>query len=372
MTPVVVAIWDSGVDVALFPGRLFVNGKETAGNGRDDDGNGFVDDVHGIAHDLNHDRSTGVLPPTSLTAAQQAEFAANMRGDRDMRGGVDSPEARALKQKLASLGAAQAFAWFDGMNRFNELSHGTFLAGIAAQGNPAVRLLVARNEEDNWKMKPQLVTLAGEQKRARELHETIAYFKRHGVRVVNVSWAFSPGYYADILARNQVADTAIRRQMARQLFDTAVAALRGAMESAPEILFVTVAGNRNDDGRFVERVPSTFDLPNLITVGAVDHAGDEAPFTSYGKVDVHANGSEIQSVAPGGATVPASGTSMAAPQVVNLAGKLLALRPHLTIVELRKAIIGTADEKRIGEARTIRLLNSKAAMDRILAGPGRR
>lgn len=372
LTPTVIAIWDSGVDVELFAGRLFVNTKEVPGNGRDDDNNGFVDDVNGIAHDLNHDRRTGVLAPNGPSAEQRATYVANMRGDHDMRSGVDSPEARALKQKLSSMPGTEAFAWFQGMTAFHEFIHGTHVAAIAMANNPAARLLVARNEEDNWKMKPQLVTMAGERKRAAEYRATVEYFRRNGVRVVNMSWAFTPGYYTDILARNQVGDTATRRQMAREMFDTAATALRGAMESAPEILFVTGAGNRNDDGRFVERVPAIWDLPNLITVAATDHAGDEAPFTSFGKVDVHANGSEIESVAPGGAKVPWSGTSMAAPQVVNLAAKLLALRPSLTIAELKNVIVATAHVKPITDRKTLRLLNPMAAVDRILAMPARR
>jgi hypothetical protein len=42
---------------------------------------------------------------------------------------------------------------------------------------------------------------------------------------------------------------------------------------------------------------------------------------------------------------------MAAPQVVNLAAKLLALKPSLTDAELRRAIEEAADEKRIAEGR---------------------
>ncbi len=72
-------------------------------------------------------------------------------------------------------------------------------------------------------------------------------------------------------------------------------------------------------------------LPNVIAVGAVNQAGDETPFTSYGPtVVVDANGYEVESYVPGGGTVRLSGTSMAAPQIVNLAAKLFALDPSLT------------------------------------------
>ena len=63
-------------------------------------------------------------------------------------------------------------------------------------------------------------------------------------------------------------------------------------------------------------------LPNLLTVGAVDKAGDEASFTSYGPtVVVHANGYQVESVIPGGEQLAESGTSMASPQVVESRGE---------------------------------------------------
>jgi hypothetical protein len=51
LTPVVLAVWDSGVDMNIFGDRAYTNSKEEL-NGKDDDGNGFVDDVHGIAYNL--------------------------------------------------------------------------------------------------------------------------------------------------------------------------------------------------------------------------------------------------------------------------------------------------------------------------------
>ncbi|MGB6974258.1 MAG: S8 family serine peptidase [Terracidiphilus sp.] len=98
------------------------------------------------------------------------------------------------------------------------------------------------------------------------------------------------------------------------------------------MLFVCAAGNSDNNATFSQMIPSSFDLPNLLTVGAVDEAGDEASFTSYGPtVKVDADGYEVQSVVPGGAKVRMSGTSMASPNTVNLAAKLIALDPKLTL-----------------------------------------
>ena len=59
---------------------------------------------------------------------------------------------------------------------------------------------------------------------------------------------------------------------------------------------------------------------------------------------VHANGYQVESFLPGGSRVALSGTSMAAPQVANLAAKLLAVNPKLTPEELVRLIVGTADD----------------------------
>ncbi len=45
---------------------------------------------------------------------------------------------------------------------------------------------------------------------------------------------------------------------------------------------------------------------------------------------VDANGYQVESVIPGGSKLRMSGTSMASPNAVNLAAKLIALNPKLT------------------------------------------
>jgi subtilisin family serine protease len=104
-----------------------------------------------------------------------------------------------------------------------------------------------------------------------------------------------------------------------------------------------------------------FDLPNLITVGAVDQAGEETGFTSFGKsVDVHANGFEVDSYLPGGDKIEMSGTSMASPNAVNLAAKLLALDYSLTTNELIQLILNGADKN---EDERITLINPKKSVE---------
>ena len=132
------------------------------------------------------------------------------------------------------------------------------------------------------------------------------------------------------------------------------------MASAPGILFVAAAGNSNANASFVEDIPAGIVLPNLIAVGAVDKAGDEASFTSYGPtVLVDANGYQVESVIPGGEKLAESGTSMASPQVVNLAAKILAVEPKLKPTEVIDIIRSTADKTSDGR-RT--LINPKKAL----------
>jgi subtilisin family serine protease len=104
-------------------------------------------------------------------------------------------------------------------------------------------------------------------------------------------------------------------------------------------------------------------LPNLIAVGAVNQAGDETSFTSYGKtVVVDADGYNVESYVPGGTRLQLSGTSMASPNVVNLAAKLFAFDPSLTptqVVDLiKRGATASEDGRRhlIDEKRSVALM----------------
>ena len=366
LTPVVVGIWDTGVDVGVFPDQLFTNPREVADNGKDDDGNGYVDDMHGIAHEMDGSRSTGMLFKLSLTPAEETEYRGLVKGVLDLQAGLETPDAAAFKRKVAAIAPADVRSFQEKLSEYVVWSHGTHVTGIALRGNPAARVLVARDGTDQFRIPPHAPSLERAPKEAQAMREAIEYFRQHDVRVVNMSWGFAPEFFErDLEANNVGGSPEARRKLARQIHDIGARVLHDAMVAAPDILFVVAAGNWDADNKFGEFVPAAFDLPNMITAAAVDRGGDEAAFTSYGKVDVYANGYEVSSRVPGGATIPLSGTSMAAPQVVNLAAKLLALKPSLTVTELRRAIVDAAEEKTIGPGKRIRLLDPRASIERV-------
>ncbi|HYE62720.1 MAG TPA: S8 family serine peptidase [Phycisphaerales bacterium] len=337
-TPVVIAIWDSGVDTAIFSGQLFENPKEAA-NGKDDDNNGFVDDVHGIAYDLYSATTPELLHPVTDLQNDKALVVAHTKGLMDLQANIDSPERQALLAYIKTLKPDDVRTFQEDLGLFGNYAHGTHVAGIAAEGNPFARLLPVRITFD-YKLIPTVTpSIEDAQKQAKAARDTVAYMRKAGVRVCNMSWGGSRKDIEGALEMKGVGENPEERAaLSRKLFKIQRDALEEAMKSAPEILFVAAAGNSDNDNTFSELIPSGLNVPNMITIGAVDQGGKPTGFTTFGKnVTLYANGFEVNSYIPGGQKMKFSGTSMAAPNVANLAGKLLALNPKLTteqVVEL--------------------------------------
>ncbi|HEX4586290.1 MAG TPA: S8 family serine peptidase [Burkholderiaceae bacterium] len=355
LAPVLVGIWDSGIDVSLFPGRVFDDPKPTESG------------THGLAFDDQGAPAKGWLYP--LTAQQQKaypEFRDQIKGLVDLEGGIDSPEAQALQVKFKTLSPEQMHDMFELDKVVGFYIHGTHCAGIAVRGNPFARLVVARFN-DQLPDLPFAPTPEWAHRLGADFRQMGDYFRTRNVRVVNMSWGDEPQEFETWLSKTGGgADPAARQKLAAELFNIWRDAISSAIEAAPNTLFVTAAGNSDSSVGFIQDVPASLHLPNLITVGAVNQAGDETSFTSHGEaVVVHANGYNVESVVPGGTRLKLSGTSMAAPNVVNLAAKLFALDPSLTperaIKLIKDGATATADGRRhlIDENRSAALLKSQ-------------
>lgn len=214
--------------------------------------------------------------------------------------------------------------------------HGTHVAGIVADGNSFVELVAIRDAQT---LATQPNPDAAEWK---DRFDRIANFlKNSQVRVVNMSWS----------TNEQIAPAHVAALEKHML---------ALMAALPTTLFVAAAGNDNqaiDKQRFL---PGSLNAPNLLTVGAVDQDGQITNFTNTGPgIALYANGDMVRSLAPGGYPLAMSGTSMAAPQVCNVAAKLLSQHPELSVAELKRLLIDGADELPAGDqiVRPISVLN---------------
>ncbi|MFO0625898.1 MAG: S8 family serine peptidase [Polyangiales bacterium] len=342
-----VAVWDLGTNPALFQPQMFVNAAEQP-NGRDDDNNGLVDDISGVVSDGTAPHTALLFEPPAETLERYVPF---LRGVMDLRAGMaTTPAAQRVLELQRSVTDAAALEQLESnLDAVGEWSHGTHVAGILLAGNPHARMAVFRSA---WAGENRLYHHRGptdaELDAERANIDAIAGFiNRHQIRVVNASLGFSQEY----------VEAELRHERETYRDDDAVRARAAAVQqrrrdnwaavfaACPNTLFVVAAGNSNQDVREYGEVPASLDAPNLLVVGAVDRFGNWATFTNSNpeRVRVFDHGVEVDSLIPNGTRVPLSGTSMASPNVANLAGKLLALDPSLTPQRVITVIHETGD-----------------------------
>ncbi|HEU5295235.1 MAG TPA: S8 family serine peptidase [Burkholderiaceae bacterium] len=337
--PIVVGIWDSGVDMALFRPA----------------------EQRGLAFDEEGQTTPDILRPLGDAQSRWPQLKRLVKGSLDLRAALDTEEARQLKQTMSQLKPEQVRAFQEDLALASLYTHGTHVAGIAVAGNPFALVYPVAIHWSHSSI-PRKPTEAIARARAANYQHIVDSFKAAQVRVVNMSWRYGPGFFESALAFHGVGkDGEERKKLAQALFNIERDALKAAFQSAPDILFVAGAGNEDNSADFVEYIPAGFELPNLITAGAVDRAGEETGFSSFGKtVVVHANGFEVDSVIPGGEHLKLSGTSMAAPQVTNLAAKLFALDPKLSAAQAKALILAGAERRG-----RVNLINPKATIARL-------
>jgi thermitase len=204
----------------------------------------------------------------------------------------------------------------------DENGHGTHCAGIiGAEGGNNIGITGV-----NWKVRimPLKFMNAGGYGTTKDAIEAINYVinrKKAGVnvRIISASWGST--------------------QKSRALED----AIRAAYEN--DILFVAASGNATTDNDRRPHFPSSYNVPNVVSVAALDRNDQLASFSNYGlkSVAIAAPGKDILSTWLGNAYEEKSGTSMATPVVSGVAALIVAENPRVSVDQLRKRLLASVD-----------------------------
>lgn len=121
-------------------------------------------------------------------------------------------------------------------------------------------------------------------------------------------------------------------------------ALKNAINNYPG-LFVVSGGNSGIDIDSLDYYPASYDIDNMIVVGALAANNRKWIDSNYGskKVDIFAPGKDIKSTVLDGSYDYKSGTSMAAPFVAGVAALMLSVNPDLSAKELKESILNNAE-----------------------------
>lgn len=248
-------------------------------------------------------------------------------------------------------------------------------------------------------------------KPAERIKQVGRYLRSKKVKVVNFQINIPTAFEVKMLVGKGKNELEIS-ELSTQISNAWHSALNDCIGLSPDILFVTTANNPSDDPYYKERFPNGYNFPNLLTIGSTD--GKEIPSDTQTKfdsinpflsknidsnliknnfatqksistlkeqyetlkndfnsaksslknnssIDVYVKDISIEAIATRGIKKIYSHALLAAPQVTNLAAKILSLKSGLTPVELKELIIKNSDKNSDG----LLFINQKKTLEDI-------
>ncbi len=341
---VTVAVIDTGVDYNhpdLYK-NIWVNQKEIPAsrlaNLTDVDGDGLI-----TFWDLNDPVNQGPGKITDLNGDGRID-AGDVLAPMGKTGGADNggggwADGVAEDGDTAHVDDLVGWNFVNNTNNpMDDNNHGTHVSGtIGAIGNNGLGVAGV-----NWKTQIMAVKFLGANGSGSTSAAGVGlrYAVDHGARVSNNSYG---GGGSDTTLYNAIA----------------YANTRGH-------LFVAAAGNSGQNIDAAPSYPASYDLPNLVSVAAIDSNGGLASFSNYGTrgVDLGAPGVGIVSTVRNGGYASFNGTSMATPHVAGVAALVLGRHLNWTVAQLKNQLLGTATPLAALAGRTVTggRLNAAAAL----------
>ncbi len=360
--PVTIAVIDTGFDLdhEILRPRLHLG--ETDEEGALPAAPGVADAPEELL-DNRHLR-TPVLTGTSL---QEVLLYRALKAKSHKQG--LSPDERAWMERQYSDPSFK-----EKLKSFKRHVHGTVVAGIALKDSEGISLFPLRGigveapaivvEGEAEKIPPIMRRSEAEFHRqvalstdrvVRKFGRMLDYIARQRIPIVNASYGVTEKHITRRLGELHREITGLTldplrlRLVVDQYFDDLYTRGGALVDRHPHTLFVFSAGNSAQDNDLHHHFPSRLRRPHVISVAALNVEA-LAAFSNWGvgHVDVAAPGVGIRSLVPsvyaeatGLQHIPASGTSMAAPFVSNVAARCLQANPKLRGADLKTILLET-------------------------------